>query len=148
MKSKDLESSKSCISDFVDDKRSDCLQNRLTAQADWFTSRPLAQPEGFAVPVPQGFEVYEEVVVIFPNKRPRSPMDCPGRLVPDHLPRGEDDLVAPPVIVLDVERPGLLHLLADVEDGGDDVSVEPVHVRGQPGPVGVSPVTICQSWRT
>ena len=101
-----------------------------------------------AVPVPRGFEVYEEVVVIFPNKRPRSSMDCTGRLVPDHLPRGEDDLVAPPVIVLDVERPGLLHLLSDVEDGGDDVSVEPVHVRGQPGPVGVSPVTICQSRRT
>ena len=61
-------------------------------------------------------------------------------LIPLHpLPRGEDDLVAPPVIVLDVERPGLLHLLADVEDGGDDVSVEPVHVRGQPGHVGVPP---------
>ena len=148
MKSKDLESSKSCISDFVDDKRSDLIQNRLTAQGDWFTSGPLAQPEGLAVPGPHRFEVYEEVVVIFPNKRPRSPMDCPGRLVPDHLARGEDDLVAPPVIVLDVERPGLLHLLADVEDGGDDVSVEPVHVRGQPGPVGVSPVTICQSRRT
>ena len=140
MKSKDLEYSKSCISDFVDDKRSDCLQKRLTAQADWFTSRPLSQPEGFAVPGTEGFEVYEEVVVIFPNKRPRSPMDCPGRLVPDHLARGEDDLVAPPVIVLDEERPGLLHLLADVEDGGDDVSVEPVHVGRQPGPVGVPPV--------
>ena len=62
-------------------------------------------------------------------------------LIPLHpLPRGEDDLVAPPVIVLDVERPGLLHLLADVEDGGDDVSVEPVHVGRQPGPVGVPPV--------
>ena len=115
---------------------------------DWLTSGPLSHREGLAVPVPEGFEVYEEVVVIFPNKRPRSPMDCPGRLVPDHLARGEDDLVAPPVIVLDVERPGLLHLLADVEDGGDDVSVEPVHVRGHPGPVGVPPVTICQSRRT
>ena len=108
---------------------------------DWLTSGPLSHREGLSVP--EGFEVYEEVVVIFPNKRPRSPVDCPGRLVPDHLARGEDDLVAPPVIVLDVERPGLVHLLADVEDGGDDVSVEPVHVRGQPGPVGVSPVTIC-----
>ena len=107
---------------------------------DWLTSGPLSHHEGLAVPVSEGFEGYEEVVVIFPNKRARSTMDCPGRLVPDHLPRGEDDLVAPPVIVLDVERPGLLHLLADVEDGGDDVSVEPVHVRGQPGPVGVPPV--------
>ena len=115
---------------------------------DWLTSGPLSHREGLAVPVPEGFEVYEEVVVIFPNKRPRSPMDCPGRLVPDHLARGEDDLVAPPVIVLDVERPGLLHLLADVEDGGDDVSVEPVHVRGHPGPVGVPPGAICQSRRT
>ena len=50
MKSKDLEYSKSCISDFVDDKRSDLIQNRLTAQGDWFTSGPLAQPEGLAVP--------------------------------------------------------------------------------------------------
>ena len=95
---------------------------------DWLTSGPLSHHEGLAVPVSEGFEGYEEVVVIFPNKRPRSPVDCPGRLVPDHLARGEEDLVAPPVIVLDVERPGLLHLLSDVEDGGDDVCGCPGHV--------------------
>ena len=106
---------------------------------DWLTSWPLSHHEGLAVPVSEGFEGYEEVVVIFPNKRPRTAVDCPGRLVPDHLPRGEDDLVAPPVIVLDVERPVLLHLLAHIEDGGDDVSVEPVHMGGQPRPVGVPP---------
>ena len=84
-------------------------------------------------------EVYEEVVVIFSIERLRTAMDCPGGLVPDHLPRGEDDLVVPSLIVLDVERPVLLHLLADIEDGGDDVSVEPGHMGGQPRPVGVPP---------
>ena len=84
--------------------------------------------------------MYEEVVVVLSSERAWPAMRQPGRLVPDHLSRGQQHLLAPPVIVLDVERPGLLHLLADVEDGGDDVSVEPVHVGRQPGPVGVPPV--------
>ena len=39
----------------------------------------------------------------------------------------------------DVQRPLLGDGLLDVEDGGDDVGVEPVHVRRQPGAVGVAP---------
>ena len=38
----------------------------------------------------------------------------------------------------DVQRPLLGDGLLDVEDGGDDVGVEPVHVRRQPGAVGVA----------
>ena len=53
----------------------------------------------------------------------------------------------------DVQRPLLGDGLLDVEDGGDDVGVESVHVRRQPGAVGVAParshvtlVTAGHSW--
>ena len=52
--------------------------------------------------------MYEEVVVVLSSERAWPAMRQPGRLVPDHLSRGQQHLLAPPVIVLDVERPVLI----------------------------------------
>ena len=61
-----------------------------------------------------------------------SPVHSPGLLAPGH------HALLRPLIVLDVVRPGLSDGLAQVDDGRDDVGVEPVHVGGEPGPVGVA----------
>ena len=42
--------------------------------------------------------------------------------------------MTPPLVVLDVERPLLLHLLGDVQDGRDDVAPRLVQVGDQGGP--------------
>ena len=72
-------------------------------------------------------------------KQLRSAVQQAGALVPDHLPWGEDHPVAEALVVQDEERPVPPDCLADVEDGRDDVRVEPVHMGGQPGSVGVAP---------
>ena len=69
-------------------------------------------------------------------------MDCSSRLVPEHFPRGQHHSVSQPLVALDEERPGLSDGLVQVDDGRDDVGVEPVHVGGEPGPVGVAPHSI------
>ena len=79
----------------------------------------------------------------------------PGGLVPDHLPGGEDDLMQCPVVVIDLQRPVAVHLqtpgqpthnptadvhlLLDVEDGGDDVGPQVVQVTQQESTPGVLP---------
>ena len=94
-----------------------------------------------------------------PRSLPRPAVHQAGGLVPDHLARLQQHGVRGPGVVLDtvtdlytyvgfvtgvaaltdVQRPLLGDGLLDVEDGGDDVGVEPVHVRRQPGAVGVAP---------
>ena len=80
----------------------------------------------------------EQVVKVSPIERLGPTVDQPGRLVPHHLPGPDDHSVVPALVVLDVEWPVLPHLLGNVQDGGDHVGVESVHVRGQPGPIRVS----------
>ena len=98
-----------------------------------------AQSKWLTVPPHDGFEVYEQIVVEFSTQRPRSAMDCPGRLVPEH------HSVSQPRVVLDEEQPGLRDGLADVDDGRDHVGVEPVQMGGEPGPVGVDSASLSRS---
>ena len=85
--------------------------------------------------------MHEDVVKILPSECLRPPVGQLGRLIEQHLPGPEADPVnlAPvisddqgPASVLD---PGLGH----VDDDADHVGVNPVEVRGQPGPGVVSP---------
>ena len=50
-----------------------------------------------------------------------------GRLVPHHLPLLQGDLVQVPGVVVDLQRPVRVHLLLDVQDGGDDVGPDQKH---------------------
>ena len=86
--------------------------------------------------------VDEEIVVVISLQQLRSPVQQASTLVPDHLPRGEDHPVPEALVVHDEERPVPPDCLADVEDGGDDVGLELVRVRDQPGAVSVAPDTI------
>ena len=53
---------------------------------------------------------------------------------PNHLPWSQHHLVTSVIVVLDEERPVLLHLLPDVEDGRDDVAPGFVQVGDEGGP--------------
>ena len=50
-------------------------------------------------------------------------VDQPGTLVVDHLPRLEQNLSSPAPVVLNVERPVLVHILRHVQDHRDDVAL-------------------------
>ena len=80
----------------------------------------------------------EQVVKEVPVKRLGSAVDQPGGLVPQHLPGLDGHGVVLALIVLDVQGPVLPHVLGHVQDGGDHVGGESVHVRSQPRPVRVS----------
>ena len=49
-----------------------------------------------------------------------------------------------PVMVEYLKRPVRVHLLIDVEDGGDDVSPQMVEVGRECGPSGVFSQTVCR----
>ena len=51
-------------------------------------------------------------------------INLPGRLVPHQVPGLHHDGVLLAPVVLDVERPVLLHVLAHVDDGRDDVCAD------------------------
>ena len=74
----------------------------------------------------------KHVVVVMTSERPLAAVYQPRRLIPDHLARPQDDLVILAPVVLDEERPVLLDLLIHVDDCGDDVGGQLVHV-GQEG---------------
>ena len=57
-------------------------------------------------------------------------INLPGRLVPHQVPGLHHDGVLLAPVVLDVERPVLLHVLAHVDDGRDDVCAD---LDGYPG---------------
>ena len=69
-------------------------------------------------------------------------MEQASALVPDQLARGQDHLVPEALVVEDEERPLPPDCLADVEDGRDDVSPEPVGVGDEPGALGVAPYSV------
>ena len=89
-------------------------------------------------------EVNEDIFKGGPVELLYPAMYQPGRLVPDHLPGGEDDLVQRAIVVIDLQWPVAVHLqtpgqathnpsadvhlLLDVEDGGDDVGPQVVQV--------------------
>ena len=81
----------------------------------------------------------KHIVIVMTSQRPRSPVYQPRRLIQDHLPRLQDDLVILAPVVLDKERPVLLDLLVHVDNGGDHVGTQLVHVGQQRGHVPVSP---------
>ena len=57
------------------------------------------------------------LVLRLPLQTPGPTVRQPGGLVEQHLPRPELHLVRPPAVVEDVEEPGCLDLLLDVDDG-------------------------------
>ena len=91
------------------------------------------------VPQPPRLEMNKHIVIVVTSQRPLSPVYQPRRLVKDHLTRPQDDLVILAAVVLDEERPVLLDLLVHVDDGGDHVGAQLVHVGQKGGHVPVSP---------
>ena len=95
---------------------------------DGLSPRSGAHCEGLLIPVPHRLEMDEQVVKEFSVKRLGSAVDQPGGLVPQHLPGLDGHGVVLALVVLDVQRPVLPHVLGHVQDGGDHVGGESVHV--------------------
>ena len=92
------------------------------------------------IPVLRGrHEVDKNIFKVTPVERRRSAVDQLGRLIPHHFSRLQEDLVQDPLVVEYLQRPVRVHLLVDVEDGGDDVSPQVVEVGREGGPSGVLP---------
>ena len=98
---------------------------------------PAAPPPGLA----PRLEVDEDVVEEIPGEGVRPPVRQLGRLVEQHLPGPEADPVNLALVVTDDQgpAPGLATALGHVDDDADDMGVDPVEVRGQPGPGLVAP---------
>ena len=84
----------------------------------------------------------KHIVIVVTSQRPLSPVYQPRRLIQHHLTRPQDDLVILTAVVLDEERLVLLDLLVQVDDGGDDVGAQLIHVGQKGGHVPVSPDSV------
>mmetsp|Transcript_28873 Transcript_28873/g.60792 ORF Transcript_28873/g.60792 Transcript_28873/m.60792 type:complete len:395 (+) Transcript_28873:529-1713(+) len=85
-----------------------------------------------------GLEVNENVGVVASLEREGPAVQDRVAFVEDHVPRFHGDVVGQPVVAVDLDRPGLVHVLVDVENGRADQG-HPVHVGGQDAPLGVDP---------
>ena len=70
------------------------------------------------------------------------------RCLPKHLPWSEQHLVTSVLVVLDEKRPLLLHLLSDVQDGGDDVAPRLIQVSDKGRSINYNVRLQCFGWIT
>ena len=65
-----------------------------------------------------------------------------SRLIKDHLPWLQDDLVKFAIIVIDLQRPGRVNILLDVQDGRYHMGPEMIKMTEQERSSGVLPDSI------
>eukprot|EP00640_Fibrocapsa_japonica_P001458 CAMPEP_0113936288 /NCGR_PEP_ID=MMETSP1339-20121228/3229_1 /TAXON_ID=94617 /ORGANISM="Fibrocapsa japonica" /LENGTH=393 /DNA_ID=CAMNT_0000938703 /DNA_START=157 /DNA_END=1338 /DNA_ORIENTATION=+ /assembly_acc=CAM_ASM_000762 len=98
-------------------------------------TREVVRPEGRVLRA----VVHEGVGVVVPLQGEGAPVLAAGGLVEHHVPRGHRHVVGAAAVVVDVQVPGLLHVLVDVDDDGYGVGADAVHVAPQLRPLLVHP---------
>ncbi len=84
-------------------------------------------------------EVHEAIRIEFPFQRLRPAVDARRRLVEHHLPRLQNHLVLVTVMVINLQRPVLIHILVNLEYRGHSVRIQSVNVVCEPSVAVVDP---------